>query len=335
LNNYVDISSYNNPVKNFIYRLDTPYYPKHYTVSYLNINPAKVNTKDGIILDNGKEEETYIYERNDAYIIDKENENLYAIYGFILKNIINIYERNYSKIYEIISDIGGVFEILLVIASFINSIYNDYIALPDTSELLKFLIDKEKNLVNDENNNKEEIKININNNNLMGDKEENKRYERDTKKNEEAFNMKPNHLPPILLPPQPINDLDTNKKVEKKVIKFSINNEILSTNNLISDKKNEFSPTKNKDESFINNVYNENTLMTNKKNNFFCYILYLITCKKKNSYYNIYNDFREKIISEEHLVRNHLNMYNLLRISQQSNFKRTNSYNINDLMLQL
>ena len=46
----------------------------------------------------------------------------------------NIYERNYSKIYEIISDIGGVFEILLVIASFINSIYNDYIALSDTSE---------------------------------------------------------------------------------------------------------------------------------------------------------------------------------------------------------
>ena len=50
----------------------------------------------------------------------------------------------------------------------------------------------------------------------MEDKEENKIYERDTKKNEEEFNMKPNHLPPILLPPQPINDLDTNKKVEKK-----------------------------------------------------------------------------------------------------------------------
>jgi hypothetical protein len=133
LNNYVNISSYKNPVHNFIYRLDTPFYPNHYSVNYLNINPSKVKTNDGIIFDNGKEEETYIYERNDVYIIEKENENLYAVYGFILKNIINIYERNYSKIHEIISDIGGVFEILLVIASFINSIYNDYIALSDTS----------------------------------------------------------------------------------------------------------------------------------------------------------------------------------------------------------
>ena len=214
LNNYVNISSYNNPIKNFIYRLDTPYYPKHYTVSYLNINPAKVNTKDGVILDNGKEEETYIYERNDAYIIDNENENLYAIYGFILKNIINIYERNYSKINEIISDIGGVFEILIVIASFINSIYNDYIALSDASELLNFLIDKEKNLVNDENNNnKEEIKININNNSLMSDREKNKKNEINTKNNEETF------------------------KIKKKVIKFSTNNEVFSKDNLTSDEK--------------------------------------------------------------------------------------------------
>jgi hypothetical protein len=75
--------------------------------------------------------------------------------------------------------------------------------------------------------------------------------------------------------------------------------------------------------------------MTNKKSNFFGYILYLITCKKKNSYYNLYNDFREKIISEEHLVRNHLNIYNLLKISQQSKFKRGNNYDINGLMLHL
>ena len=85
-----------------------------------------------------------MFERNDAYVVNKENENFYVVYSFILKNIINIYERYYSKIYQIISDICGVFEILLVIASFINSTYNDYIALSDTSDLLNSLIDKEK-----------------------------------------------------------------------------------------------------------------------------------------------------------------------------------------------
>ena len=336
-NNYVNISSYNNPIKNFIYRLDTPLYPKHYTVNFLNINPAKVNTNDGVIYDEVKEEKTYIYERNDAYAIEKENENLYAVFSFSLKNIMNIYERNYSKVYEIISDIGGIFEILLVIASFINRIYNDYIVIYDTSELLKFLIDKEKNLLNNENNNnKEEIKKIINKTNLMIDKEENEKYERNTKKNEEAFIMKPRHLSPISFPPQPKKQLDTNKKIGKKVVKFSNNNEILSNDSLSSDEnKKEFSLTKNKDESFSNNVNNENTLMMNKKSNFFYYILYLIACKKKNSYYDIYNNFREKIISEEHLVRNHLNIYHLLRITKESQFKRGNSYKINDLIFQL
>ena len=309
LNNYVDISSYNNPVKNFIYRLDTPYYPKHYTVSYLNINPAKVNTKDGIILDNGKEEETYIYERNDAYIIDKENENLYAIYGFILKNIINIYERNYPKIQDIISNIGGVFEILLVIASFINSLYNDYIALSDTSELLNSLIDKEKNPLKNGNNN---------------NKEEDKKYEANETKNEEILKMKPGRLPPLFP-----------KNGEKNLIN-SNNSEMFTSDNMNNDKKKiEFSSTKNTEEIIDNNFVIENTLEKNKKSNFFGYIFYLITCKKKNSFYNIYNDFREKIISEEHLVRNHLNIYSLLRISKQSKFIKKNSYKINDLMFSL
>jgi hypothetical protein len=248
------------------------------------------------------------------------------VYGFILKNIINIYERNYSKIHEIISDIGGVFEILLVIASFINSIYNDYIALSDTSELLNLLIDKEKNpLKNENNNNKEEIKKDINNRILINNKEEDKKYKENAKKNEEILKMKPNHLPPLF----PKND-------GKNEIRYSINSEMLTNDNMNKDgKKIEFCSTKNTEEIIGNNIINNNVLEKNKKSNFFGYILYLITCKKKNSFYNIYNDFREKIISEEHLVRNHLNIYSLLRISKQSKFIRKNSYKINDLMFSL
>ena len=176
LNNYVNISSYKNPVHNFFYRIESPFYLSHYTSNYININPSKVITDDGIIFNNDREEETYMYERNDAYVIDKENDNLYAIYGFVLKNIMNIYERNYSKFHEIIADIGGVFEILLVIASFINSLYNDYVALSDTSELLNSLIDKEKNpLKNENDNNKKEIKIELNNRSLADNKEEDKK----------------------------------------------------------------------------------------------------------------------------------------------------------------
>ena len=326
LNNYVNISSYKNPVHNFFYRIESPFYLSHYTSNYININPSKVITDDGIIFNNDREEETYMYERNDAYVIDKENDNLYAIYGFVLKNIMNIYERNYSKFHEIIADIGGVFEILLVIASFINSLYNDYISLSDTSELLNLLIDKEKNpLKNENDNNKKEIKIDLNNKSLTNNKEEDKKYEANETKNEEILKMKPVSLPPLF----PKND-------DNKFIRYSNNNEIFSNDNMNNDgKKIEYSSTKNTEEIFGNNIVIENILEKNKKSYFFGYILYLITCKKKNSFYNIYNDFSEKIISEEDLVRNHLNIYSLIRISKQNKFIRKHSYKINDLMFSL
>jgi len=326
LNNYVNISSYYNPINKFIYKIDTPFYPNHYTVNYLNINPSKVITNDGTILDNRKEEETYMYERNDAYVVDKENDKLYVVYGFILKNMINMYERNYSKVHEIISDIGGVFEILLVIASFINSIYNDYISLYDTSELLNFLIDKEKNPLKDENNNnKELIKINLNNNSLSNNKEEDKKYEANLTKNEEILKMKPVRLPPLFP-----------KDGEKNKIKYSTHSEMLTDENMNSDgKKEKNCSTKNTEEINDNNIVNVNTLETNKKSYFCGYILYLITCKKKNNFYNIYKDFREKIISEEHVFRNHLKIYNLSKISQKNKFMRKNSYKINDLIISL
>ena len=324
LNNYVNISSYYNPINKFIYRIDTAFYPNHYTANYLNINPSKVITNAGVVIDNSKEEETYMFERNDAYVVDKENGNMYVVYSFILKNIINIYERNYSKIYEIISDIGGVFEILLMIVSFINSIYNDYISLYDTSELLNFLIDKEKNPLKDENNiNKEQIKINLNNSSLTSNKEEDKKYEANITKNEEIFKMKPGCLP----------HLPQNGK--KNIIKYSTHSEMFSDENMNSDgKKIKNCSTRLPDEIIDNNIINGNAL-ENKKSYFFGYILYLITCKKKNNFYSIYNNFREKIISEEHLFRNHLKIYNLSRISKTNKFIPKNSYKINDLIFSL
>ena len=326
LNNYVNISSYNNPINKFIYTIDSPFYPNHYTANNININPSKIITDNGVILDSIKEEDTYMLERNDVIVINKENENFYVVYAFILKNIINIYERNYSKLYQIISDIGGVFEILLLIASFINSMYNDYISLYDTSELLNFLIDKEKNSLKDENNNnKGQIKINLNNSSLSNNKEEDKKYEAYIIKNEEILKMKPGRLPPLFP-----------KNGEKNITGYSTNNEMLTDKNINSDgKKEKNCSTKNTEENIDNNIVNVNTLEKNKKGYFCGYILYLITCKKKNSFYSIYKEFREKIISEEHLVRNHLNIYSLIRISKQNKFIRKHSYKINDLMFSL
>ena len=104
--------------------------------------------------------------------------------------------------------------------------------------------------------------------------------------------------------------------INKKNEKHSINSEIFTNENLNSDEKQlENRPIKKERGIIINNVDNENILEKNKRSSFFGYILYLITCEKKNNYYKIYSNFREKIISEEYMIKNHLKVYNLLKNS--------------------
>ena len=50
---------------------------------------------------------------------------------------------------------------------------------------------------------------------------------------------------------------------------------------------------------------------------FFQYILYVLSYKKKNKFFKFYQDFRIKLISEEHLTKNHLIIYNLLKITEK------------------
>ena len=68
------------------------------------------------------------------------------------------------------------------------------------------------------------------------------------------------------------------------------------------------------------------------KNIFLSFVYFKISCKKQINGFQIYEDFRKKIISEEHLIRNHLNIYNLLKISKRKLNSRRNSYRLKDLI---
>ena len=93
------------------------------------------------------------------------------------------------------------------------------------------------------------------------------------------------------------------------------------------------------DKSNVNNLENTNINSKEKereqngKEKTFCnYLLYKITCGKKKIFYNTYQKFRTKIISEEHLIRNHLNIYNLLKVTERKRHNRRNSYQLKDLI---
>ena len=72
----------------------------------------------------------------------------------------------------------------------------------------------------------------------------------------------------------------------------------------------------------INNNINDTNSIFNEKNKQFSYcsfILYQFSCQKKNQRYKIYSNFRNKIISEEQLIKNHIIVYNLINTNNLNN----------------
>ena len=305
INHYVDILNYKNPYTKYFYMIESFLKKNSYIANHLNFNPSIVKTHNGLILDKMKENKAHIYDRNDIFIMDKSD--IFLAYIFWLKNSMFYNIRIYKRIQDIISSIGGVYQFITIISIYINSLYNHYIVLSDTENLLYSSLHTEKHI----NNKIEKGKENVENTKIKElDKEKNNTKNKNL--TQKIKNEKPNrNLKNIKI---------NNSQSSNFIVSLDKFNDKANTNMEMNNPNNN---NKIKDSNFENN-----RTVKRKITNFFGYLLYEISCKKKNHYFKVYNDFRIKIISEEHLIRNHLDVYNLLKITERKRHYRRNSYQI-------
>jgi len=319
LNKFMNVLDYNNPDKTFIFRLESPFSSTQYSANDLNFNPLLLKTHKGLVFDRIKQDISYSFDRNDVYTGDRNQIPIFVSYTFFLKNIMNYYERSYKRVQDIISNIGGIYKFATIVAIYINSLYSNYVILSDTLGMLHSSIHLEKN------------KIEINKNKRKINSYYLRDIEKDKNKNEK--NKKPNEKS-ITKSTDRINldRLDYTNIKNNKIMNDnskSINNIKENTQPRINlnNKKHDL---KKRD----NSIEKMNTKMKVKKEmkNFCTFLIYVITCRKKFNYYNVYKDFRIKIISEEHLIKNHLTIYNLLKVTEKKRSYRRNSYQLTDLI---
>ena len=311
VNNYVDILNYSNPYKKYVELIGNVLSSDSYSVNHLNFNPSLIKTNIGLISDKFYEQYIPIYEKHEAYSFDKEKTNIYSIFVLWLKNNLYKNERSYKKLQDLFSSIGGIYQSITMVAAYINLIYNKFIVLSDTEILLNSIIQSEKHSHENEKKEPKNQKIQ-----MIKDLDKNK-IKNDANKNyhEERCN------------PEKSNQNEKNEKGKKQNNTSYINNNLFASKdniNIISEKLNS---------KRNNNQFRD--VETNKKlelTNFFYYLIFFITCRKKKQYFNFYREFRMKIISEEHLIRNHLNLYNLLRATKRKRSYRINSYQLNELV---
>ena len=283
INHDIDVLNYKNPKRKYIYSIENAIDKDNYSTNHINLGPILITTHDGIAFDKSKDEMSYTFERNDVFTNNEPNSNIYCIYNLWLKNRMQCFERVYKKIQDFISQIGGVAQGITYVAVFLNSLFNKYVTISNVEKIISPYLKIDKI------NKKENIK--------------NKLEELPKMKNKINSSTKLN------------NNYEINYQVTENKETTNNINDVGYINNSISTKsKNNETQIMSKEDELKTLYYT----LFKKKFNFWYYRWYKLTCRKRNRYFKEYEDFRIKIISEENLIKNHLNICNLLKVNEIS-----------------
>ena len=352
IDNYADVLNYEHPFTKYFYSVSSGLFEESYTTNHLNFNPMTLVSNDAIFFDNIKRSFSYAFHQNEKTTSSMDNSGIYVSFYFWMQNNMHYYDRKYKNFQDALSDIGGLGSLLLNLAYFLNILVSNFVILFDTEGLLddiesskrfskniiknnvyKNLIqNKALTLTNDNNENhdnkaspirKTRSQLNLNempNNGSLSSNlifvVDNNNINNITRK-ENISKSNNNLVHPRM------------KKIGRRSVKFKKNsvkenlpinlfnmNDRIGRNNA---KKNSLIKSINfkymVDLSSIkrNNAKNNNS----KKRMKFCeYISYFFSCGKFHQKISCYDEFRTRIISEENLILNYLNVCKLLRATK-------------------
>ena len=337
VDHYADMLNYDMPFTKYFYEITSAVTDGIYIINHLNFNPASMLTHNGFFFDNKVEEHSYFFTQNEKHTIDQSvlaegqttNGCLIGIY-FWMQNTLQYYERTYDRFQDLLSDIGGISSILMTVAYYINLFVNHYIILLNTEELVINTHDfnygnkkkyqrkptffkkinqnenppRRQNVIQQKNFNlskqsSESIKIEeVNNYPIPNTIDRNKSSMSNSKRNLKFMNESKN-----------LNQ--RNKMKNKMTIETNgddyihVENNQSINNKSIEDKKDE--KEKNEDNKKESKIKKQNF-------NWFKYMWYLICCCSNNKIIRHYEKIRESLISEENIIQNYIDMYNLLKI---------------------
>ena len=354
MDQYVDALNYRTPYIKYLYKLTNDFFSDSFTVNHLNFNPSHVTSNTGIFFDNQNTDISYQYFQNEKINMLKNNTNIIASCYFWMQNTMQYYERNYQLFQDLLSEIGGFSNIIILIAKAINYFWINYIILLDTEELV----------LNSDRQNYEKVKIESKPTILRKASEilnppklSNKNY------NKKTNDIKQSSISKVLLKDKvdickmcnnnnelksnisknsnkKSNNLNNNENYEDKKLDLesysdnisnlrarnidinSSSNKDNSIKNLIESKSNSFKKSLNEIDTDVKGLKYKN--LTKQNFTWIKYMIYIIFCKSNNPKINFYETFRTQIISEENMIQNHLNIYKLLK---KNNIKNLNPFN--------
>lgn len=351
LENQVNTDNYKKPIYQYIYSIGSNLNMNSVSVNNIYLSPFEYELKEGIIPQKTKIFKKYSFEDNRRTTWEnKNNKKILTIFKYWIKNYGKVIKGSYRTFYDILPNIGGFIHLIHFIFYCINFLYNQYIILVHCNELLFRMTNTEdpkstnikKILYDDVITIREEIKfkdeikflndmkkrdsIYITKKARQKRKSENEHnksinYNNDNDKNNNLSNsndlmsnIQKNHL--IMNNITVIKNFKTDNNYNYSSKKVNnVNNDI---NNITfkNDEKLNFQFSTQMKEYFNNkdrDLKEEplNASLTSLFINFFNYILSLLRHPEKKRIFFILNNFRKKILAEEHIFKSNIILFYL------------------------
>ena len=297
----VDIDNFKRPVKSILYPISTGVHGLNYAQHNLNFSPLLFRTHSNFFRTKKKEIKAFLFDENRKNAKDNtEFTTIYCEFVFWMQNNFQIYERFYKSFSDVLANVGGIFEAIITFSSCINFYYHRYMVKYNSLILFG---EKDKNfLVNDTNEKKKDLDLTLNKNYI------NHTGTKFLQNSNIGLKMK-NEMSNI-----------TNHPNNMKLLNLHNNDLRIKKNNYLQ----------------ISNVSTFRKIKINSVNlNFkFSFVSYLLYCKNNNQRFclNLIDNFRKKLLSEEHLYRNHLDLF---YIERYMNFKKEERIDINEIYKRL
>jgi hypothetical protein len=348
LSKRVDTDNYNDPVYQYFHSISESLDVYSVPIDNINIMPFFIEIKSGIIAPITKKLETYSLDlnRRENWEI-QDNTKIAAIFEYWLQNSAQVIKGGYNTLYDILPSIGGIMQLIYYIFYSFNYLYNKYITIQDCNNSFFRMYNSEdpkgipmkNNFIKCVNSLREEaqkmfpknklvtkkkerrdsifiakyhrhkksIKSDLGNNTLMVNDENNKNNLSNS--NDIIINIQNNFTK---------NTVTYNKRISvPKSSKYKSNKEEIidviepEKNNKIAEKfegeLKEFIIKKNK--AFKVEPFNMNIAL--RFLNLFNFFFYVIKYKKRSNIYFILNQFRLKLLGEEHLFKSNIILYHI------------------------
>ena len=342
-----DVLNYNEPFTKYIYEISNVLFGESYTINHLNFNPAIAKTHTGLIFDRIDEKYVYFFQENEKVTASIGDTGIYVAFYFWMQNIMQYYERKYQLLQDALSNVGGITRTILSAANVINYISSYYVTLLDSEELFtsqnaknckggiknkKIFINKiKKNEDNSNSHKKFQFHNNYKyrkNNTLSNTNFLNKDNVNYSRLSREVFGINSNR-----------NIAERNESSEQNKYLFYNKSNYFGENNDFCREKKERNNKSEIEQMNFSNSLNHNNLKKETENNekyikakykiihindkfnrnefnFFKFISYFICCSRNNQKMNFIKELRYKILSEETIVQNYLNLKEVNKLSE-------------------